>query len=98
MQVELDALRELFTDARLNSDATRMISLSRVIVQQENAISKQRDHEGKTLPRERVVHMCDEIMAANKLAGQRVLPKELYAKFVDELLVEFDSIWERLNA
>lgn len=93
MEGELEALRELFSDARTNEDASRMISLSRVIVQQEKEISKQRVHEGVTLDREQVMKMVDEVVATAVEVGKRTLPKEHYENFIDDLIGELSVRW-----
>jgi len=98
MEKELLALRDIFENARIAEDAARMMSLSRVIIQIEKEISKQRIVEGITLERSKVNHLIDQIIATCVNAGQRVLPKDLYDKLIDAMVADLLSLWENDDA
>ena len=93
MEGELAALRELFEEARINQNASQMISLSRVIIQHEKEISKQRLHEGVTLERDSLTRMVDQACEACVRVGRRTLPKDMYDRFVDDLIAELSVLW-----
>lgn len=94
MEHELEYLRQLKTDAFEQQDPNRVIVLTRVILQQETAISKQRIHEGKTLDVKVIEQRRDELAQAVITVAKRwITDKETYDSFVDDLLSELGGLW-----
>lgn len=94
MEKELGTLRKLKADAYKNEDPSRVITLTRVILQQEAAISKQRVHEGRTLDRDVIDRRRDELASKVVEVAKRWIPdKDTYDAFVDDLLVELGDLW-----
>ena len=95
MESELDYLRKLKQDAFEQQDPNRVIVLTRVLLQQEAAISKQRIHEGKTLDVKVIEQRRDELaQTVIKVAKRWITDKETYDSFVDDLLQEMGDLWQ----
>ena len=93
MDNEVSALRDLLEEAKTAQNTSQVIQLSRVIVQTEQAIEKQRQREGYYVERTEIVAMRRDLVDALTRAGKRVLPKDLYDALIDETMAELSEIW-----
>lgn len=95
MESELNALRDLFKSATAEDDAQRMIALSRVILQHEKELSKQKVMEGQTLDKDRLQQMSDDVASAIVEVAMEFLPDKDYHRFVDTLLGRLAVMWSK---
>ena len=95
MESELNALRDLFKSATAEDDAQRMIALSRVILQHEKELSKQKITEGQTLDKGKMQQNADDIASVVVEIAMDFLPDKDYHRFVDTLLNRLAMMWSK---
>lgn len=93
MEKQLKSIRDLFDSAELTDDATRMIQLSRVITQQEKALSAQKLLEKRTIEKTDIDLMRHELTMMCIKVGKKHMTKEVFDMFCDELVDELTQIW-----
>lgn len=94
MEKELKALREIFDDAALNDDAGRMIQLSRVIIQHEKEIAKQRITEGLMLDVEHLLNHADDVVMVVVDSAKKRMSESDYRLFIDDVLKRIHEVVE----
>jgi len=88
MEGELEVMRGLFRSISQADelDPAKMVSISRVILQQEKEIARQRLAEGKTLDRAAVEAFRDQLVEAMTGVARSVLEPDQYNRFIDALV------------
>lgn len=95
MEHDLEYLRKLKQDAYDAQDPNRVVTLTRVILQGEISLAKQKVHELKTLDAKVVEDRRDQIAKTMIAVAKRwITDKETYDNFVDDLLAELAGLWE----
>jgi hypothetical protein len=94
MEAELQVMRDLFREVSMGdeTDPSKMVSISRVILQQEREIARQKLVEGRTVEREALISFRDELMKVFTDTAREFLPGETYNAFVDALLPRLQKV------
>lgn len=95
MEHDLEYLRKLKQDAYDAQDPNRVVTLTRVILQGEISLAKQKAHELKTLDAKVVEERRDQIAKTVIVVAKRwITDKTAYDNFIDDLLADLAALWE----
>ena len=95
MEHDLEYLRKLKQDAYDAQDPNRVVTLTRVILQGEISLAKQKMHELKTLDAKVLEDRRDQLAKTVIAVSKRwIIDKTAYDNFIDDLLAEISALWE----
>jgi DNA uptake protein ComE-like DNA-binding protein len=87
LEKELSSLRRIFKEAEANEEVAQMVQLSRVILQHEKEIAKQKLAEGQTLDRTALIEYQSKLVEVVSATCKKFIPDDAYCEFIDELVL-----------